>query len=86
MTSEPIHQGISKASLRGSPAKAWLKAIELTANVESNPRRLFADIVEDWANKQPDHPALISNGGNVSYHELARAYKWLRALGAFSRD
>lgn len=78
------------ASDRGSPAKAWLRAIELTADVERNPRRLFADIVEGWANKQPDHPALVSKGGNVSYHELAQRIngyaRWALSVGVSPGD
>ena len=52
-------------------AKAWLKAIELTARVEAEPRRLFADVVEQWAERQPDRLALLSSGGNFTYEKLA---------------
>ena len=43
-----------------SAAKSWLKAIELTSRIEADPRRLFADMVEDWSERQPDRPGLIS--------------------------
>lgn len=36
---------------RGSSAKAWLRAIELTAQIDSDPHHLFADVVELAASK-----------------------------------
>ncbi|BAM92427.1 putative fatty acid metabolism AMP-binding protein [Bradyrhizobium oligotrophicum S58] len=54
-----------------SAAKIWLKAIELTSRIEAEPARLFADIVEDWAAKQPERPALISDRETLSYRQLA---------------
>jgi fatty-acyl-CoA synthase len=54
-----------------STAKAWLKAIELTSRIEDEPHRLFADIVEEWAQRQPGAPALLSNGQSFTYGQLA---------------
>ncbi len=54
-----------------SPAKAWLKAIELTSRIEAEPRRLFVDVVEDWAISQPGRPALISQDQSWTYATLA---------------
>lgn len=54
-----------------SAAKVWLKAIELTSRIEAEPVRLFADIVEDWAAKQPEQLALISDRETLSYRQLA---------------
>jgi fatty-acyl-CoA synthase len=58
---------------RGKPsaAKAWLKAIELTSRIEANPKKLFADVVADWAERQPDRVALISDIETFSYRALA---------------
>ena len=55
-----------------SAAKSWLKAIERTSRIESEPKRLFADIVEGFATQQPQHPALLSDAESLSYAELAR--------------
>ena len=67
-----------------SAAKSWLKAIELTSHIEDEPHRLFADLVEDWADRQPDSPALISEVEAFSYRTLSerinRYARW--ALGA----
>jgi fatty-acyl-CoA synthase len=68
-----------------SAAKAWLKAIELTSRIEPNPERLFADIVDDWAARQGDRPALISDGESLSYRALSerinRYARWALAVG-----
>src|ERR1700751_5651118 len=68
-----------------SAAKAWLKAIELTSRIEPNPQRLFADIVDDWAARQGDRPALTSDGGTLTYRALAELInhyaRWALAAG-----
>jgi fatty-acyl-CoA synthase len=61
----------STSRRRPSAAKAWLKAIELTSRIEAEPRRLFADVVEDWARRHPERPALLSDGESLSYGALA---------------
>ncbi|MBV8924007.1 MAG: long-chain-acyl-CoA synthetase [Bradyrhizobium sp.] len=72
---------------RGKPstAKAWLRAIELTSGIESDPQRLFADIVEDRAARQSDHPALTSDGETLGYAGLVerinRYARWALATG-----
>ena len=57
---------------RPSAAKTWLKAIELTSRIEAEPRRLFADVVEEWAQRQPGRFALLSGGQSFTYGELDR--------------
>ncbi len=72
---------------RGKPsaAKAWLRAIELTSAIEASPRRLFADVVGDWARLQPDHPALILDTETFTYRSLAerinRYARWALSTG-----
>jgi fatty-acyl-CoA synthase len=53
-----------------STAKIWLKAIERTSRIEANPSRLFADLIEEWASRRPDHPALLSDRESLSYRQL----------------
>ena len=78
--------------LRGKPsaAKAWLKAIELTSRIEANPQALFADVVEDWAERQPDRPALISDRETLTYRALAtrinRYARWALVAGLAPGD
>jgi fatty-acyl-CoA synthase len=73
MNTGVIDPATSKAQSRGKPsaAKSWLKAIELTSRIEADPGRLFADVVEDWAKREPDRPALISETETLSYRMLA---------------
>jgi fatty-acyl-CoA synthase len=68
-----IEQPTGIPRLRGKPsaARSWLKAIELTSRIETSPRRLFGDVIEDWAVRQPDRPALVSDVETFSYRALA---------------
>ena len=78
--------------LRAKPsaAKSWLKAIELTSRIEADPSRLFADVVEDWSERQPDRPALISDAATFSYRTLAgrinRYARWALSAGIEAGD
>jgi fatty-acyl-CoA synthase len=77
---------------RGKPstAKIWLKAIERTSRIEANPYRLFADVVEDWAARQPDHAALLSDRETLGYRELNerinRYARWALSAGIGKGD
>jgi fatty-acyl-CoA synthase len=70
---------------RPTAAKTWLKAIELTSRIEAEPHRLFADVVEEWAQRQPGRLALLSGGQSFTYRELAarinRYARWARSQG-----
>ena len=87
-----IEQPTASPRLRGksSAAKSWLKAIELTSRIETSPRRLFADVVEDWAVRQPDRPALVSDVETFSYRALAdrvnRYARWALHAGIGAGD
>jgi fatty-acyl-CoA synthase len=73
-----------------SAAKSWLKAIELTSGIEADPRRLFADLIEDWSERQPDCPGLISETETFSYRTLAerinRYARWALSAGIKAGD
>jgi fatty-acyl-CoA synthase len=87
-----IAQAIGKAQARGKPsaAKSWLKAIELTSRIEANPHRLFADIVDEWAERQPERPGLLSDHQTLSYRALAervnRYARWALSAGIGAGD
>src|ERR1700736_3787857 len=70
---------------RASAAKTWLKAIGLSSRIEAEPHRLFADVLEEWAQLQPGRPALLSDGQSFTYGGLAarinRYARWARSLG-----
>jgi fatty-acyl-CoA synthase len=87
MTTSLIDRSTEATAPRAKPsaAKTWLKAIELTSRIESNPQRLFADIVEAWAETQGDRPALVSDTVTLTYRALAerinRYARWALAAG-----
>src|SRR5205807_9749669 len=45
-----------------SHAKSWLRALELTAPIATNPNRLLSSVIEEWAEVSGAAPALLSNG------------------------
>jgi fatty-acyl-CoA synthase len=72
-------QAASRPRGKPSTAKSWLRAIERTARIEANPKALFADLVEEWAARQPDRPALVSDRQTFSYQDLnARINRYAR--------
>ncbi|HZR75334.1 long-chain-acyl-CoA synthetase [Bradyrhizobium sp.] len=62
--------GVTRPRGKPSTAKSWLKAIERTSRIEANPKALFADIVEEWAARQPESPALMSDRETLGYRAL----------------
>jgi fatty-acyl-CoA synthase len=85
MTTGLIDRPTESPPRKPSAAKTWLKAIELTSRIEAEPSRLFADVVEDWASRQPDRPALVSDAQTLSYRALAerinRYSRWALSTG-----
>jgi fatty-acyl-CoA synthase len=77
--------GSARAGGKPSAAKSWLKAIELTSRIEADPGRLFADLIEDWADRQPDRPGLIAEAQTLTYRMLAgrinRYARWALSAG-----
>ncbi len=73
-----------------SAAKTWLKAIELTSRIETDPQQLFSDLVEGHAARQPDRPALLSDRETFSYGMLAdrinRYARWALRTGIKAGD
>jgi len=92
MNADDIEQPTDRTRLGGKPsaAKSWLKAIELTSRIEANPDRLFADVVEDWAARQPERPGLMSDTETFSYRALTeranRYARWALSAGIKSGD
>jgi fatty-acyl-CoA synthase len=80
----------TQAGSKVSVAKSWLKAIELTSRIEAEPSRLFADVVDEWSNQQPERPALISEATTFTYRMLAerinRYARWGLSVGIQTGD
>lgn len=87
MTTGVIEQSKARAP---SASKIWLKAIELTARIETLPGRLFADVIDDWARRQPDRAALVADEATLDYAGLSkrinRYARWARSAGVAKGD
>jgi fatty-acyl-CoA synthase len=60
-------------------AKAWLRALELTAPIAKAPWRTFPTVIEELADKFGDVPALLSDDESLSFRALnARANRFAR--------
>jgi len=60
----------SSRSANGSSAKAWARALELTASIASNPNRLLPTVIDERAAQRPEAPALLSDRECLTYREL----------------
>jgi fatty-acyl-CoA synthase len=54
-----------------SAAKAWLRALELTAPIPRNRNRVMSTVIEELAVKSGELPALLSDRECLTYRELA---------------
>ena len=88
MTTGVIEQ--PKAARAPSNSRIWLKAIELTTRIETLPGRLFADVIDDWAQRQPDRVALVTDDTSLDYEGLSkrinRYARWARSVGVAKGD
>jgi fatty-acyl-CoA synthase len=55
-----------------SPAKMWLRALELTAPIANNRARVLPTVIGDLATELGDMPAVVSHGEQVTYRQLAQ--------------
>jgi fatty-acyl-CoA synthase len=78
-------EATGKARGRASAAKAWQRALELTAPIASRPRRTLPAVVRECAVQFGDAPALLSERQSLSYRELDsradRYARWVLAHG-----
>jgi fatty-acyl-CoA synthase len=62
-----------------SAAKAWLRALEMTAPIGARPARILPTVVQDLAARFGNAPALIAERESFSFRELAaRANRYAR--------
>jgi fatty-acyl-CoA synthase len=73
-----------------TPARAWLKALETTAQATRDPARTLARAVGDWAAAYGDAPAVLSDREQFSFRALAeranRYSRWALAAGLAKGD
>ncbi len=76
-------------ALNRSSAKAWLRALELTARIPQNPYRTFPVLIQELGQRFGDAPALLSHNETLTYRSLAeranRYSRWAVAHG-LSKD
>jgi fatty-acyl-CoA synthase len=70
---------------RTGATQAWLRALELTANIAKNPKRTLPVVAQENAEKFGDTPALLSDHECWSHRQLAecmnRYARWALARG-----
>jgi fatty-acyl-CoA synthase len=81
---------VAVAEAGPSAAKAWLRALEMTAPIAAHPARTLPAIIDDLADAHGDAPALLSDGESLSYRGLAaranRYARWALAQGLAKGD
>ena len=77
-------------STGGSPARAWLRALEMTAPLASNRNRILPTVIEEVSARMGDAPALLSIRESFTYNELAARVnqyaRWALAQGLAKGD
>ena len=63
------HQVVDQAA---NPARAWLRALESTAQATRDPHRILPRVVADWARSYADAPALVSDRECFSFRDLEK--------------
>ena len=67
--SEALKEEVVRAD--ASTAQAWLRALELTAPISSNPDRILPAVILEVAARMGDAPALLSDQESFTYRALA---------------
>ena len=73
-----------------SAARAWLRALELTAQIAKTPIRIFSVVLEELADQFGDKSALLSDHDEFTYRQLGlqanRYARWALAQGIRKGD
>jgi fatty-acyl-CoA synthase len=68
---EDFHIMPELAEVAQSPAKVWLRALEVTAPISNHPNRIFSTVIEELADKCGQSTALLSDNESLTFRELA---------------
>jgi fatty-acyl-CoA synthase len=67
------HDGpLERQSSRTSPAKSWLRALELTAPIAKNPSRTLPTVIDELGEEFGESLALLSDEDCLTYRALAK--------------
>src|SRR5205814_4525891 len=73
-----------------SPAKVWLRTLELTAPIATNTGRIFSTVIEEVAETFAEAPALLSDRECLTYRSLVQRSnqyaRWALARGLTKGD
>ncbi len=73
-----------------SAARAWQRALELTAPITRNPARILPTVIEEGARRFREKPALLSERESLTYRELMersnRYARWALDIGLEKGD
>jgi fatty-acyl-CoA synthase len=64
-------QTVMPAHASVSPAKAWMRALELTAPIARNRDRILPTVIDELAGQHEDAPALLSERECLTYRQLS---------------
>jgi len=56
--------------MMSSPARAWSRALQLTADIAQHPDRILPTVIDELAARHGDAPALLSDGERLTYRGL----------------
>jgi fatty-acyl-CoA synthase len=72
-------RGEPRAAVEQTALRDWVRALEATAPIATNPQRLLPGVIDELALAQGDAPALWSAGECFSYRDLAgRMHRFAR--------
>jgi fatty-acyl-CoA synthase len=86
---EPAIQ-VGAPSAKASSARAWMRALELTAPIAKHRERILPTVIQEMAVRQGEAPALLSDRESLSYRALAERAnqyaRWALAQGLAKGD
>ncbi len=90
MSQSEGHTAAKAARSSPSPAKAWVRALELTTPIAKNPARIFPTVLDEVAERSGEAPAILSDRECFSYRTLAersnRYARWALDQGICKGD
>jgi fatty-acyl-CoA synthase len=90
MSVDQLGTTVRSAPGQPSSARAWLRALELTAPIVRRPDRIFPTVIEELAEKFGEAPALLSSRECLTYRALAersaRYARWAIEQGLAKGD
>ncbi|HTR11802.1 MAG TPA: long-chain-acyl-CoA synthetase [Roseiarcus sp.] len=85
-----VARPVRSADPAATPNRAWLRALETTAQATRDPERILPRVVIEWAQRYGDAPALVSDRESFSFRTLEARMnqysRWALKAGATSGE